>query len=1027
MEGKMNLDWELTKAVLDGDLGKAESLFKGGAKAAYRDLYGRHLIYSTIESNKLSADDRLRMVQLLLNNGADSELDDINKMVPLVGLASNPSLDSRILGILIDKGIEKNLSVLGLSLMLTAEGFDPSNVKSIEYDTRDWNLLHYAAYNGKLNVVQEIFKLPIEKRGGINDQNAIGWTPLHLAISYNRKDMVGFLIDQGANIGAKANPPSNKTPLDLANAPERSEIASLLRAKQSEYDNLLLTAVHNGDISKVTDLLNRGANIEAKGTKNETSLCVASNIGRSDIIELLLSKGASVNVRDIDGKTPLHYAAFTGKGVELILSKGASIEAKDKNGWTPLHYAAWQNRLNAARLLVDKGANIGAKGNDGKVPLIVASETGKVEVANFLRSKQSEYDNLLLTAVHNGDISKVTDLLNRGANIEAKGTKNQTPLCVASNIGKLDMIQLLLGNGAKVNVQDIDGKTPLHYAALIGKGVELILSKGASIEAKDSNKCTPLHCAALEGQLNVAEFLIAKGANINETCNTDLRKPIHIAAMKGNKDIIDLLISKGVNVDDTSKSGWTPLHYAAWQNRLNAARLLVDKGANIGAKGNDGKVPLIVASETGKVEVANFLRSKQSEYDNLLLTAVHNGDISKVTDLLNRGANVNARDVYAWTPLHYAAQEKKLDIVNLLLYKGADVNAKSYGDVTPLHCAAWAGDIDIMEKLFNKGAVRSSDKGGDTPLGIAMKRNFSKSVINFLWGKGGNVPYGDGVYYTWYYNARIYSSLRKHDLRRDRAPRTKREVYTFLAGQHTSLHDEVMTEPLLDGGGNIIGAESSDNDQMGYNKAKSKASKSSSWIGASQFISYPFRPAIDMKHSQPSKAITAQGIDTSGTLLLLDIFIRKITGQKYISTTDQPMTLLEARGYALNITTEFKKVLKDTAKRSGVLVNESSFNYFKTYQAIEGKMISGELSKIPTILYSAIEEAYPKNEKFLSILKGNIERMLDRQKVVNCVRSSNQVPNIVGVSDKIPLSSLNNIAIEPVNGKKGVTFAGRVG
>ncbi|GFS84709.1 ankyrin-3 [Nephila pilipes] len=263
MEGKMNLDAELVDAVISDDLGKAEDLFRRGAKATYRESYsGGHPIYKAIENNSFN------MTQLLLNNGADSELDDINKMVPLLRLASNPSLDSRILGILIDKGIEKNLSVLGLSLVLTAEGFDPSNVKPIEYDTRDWNLLHYAAYNGKLNVVQEIFKLPIEKRGGINDQNAIGWTPLHLAIFHNRKDMVGFLIDQGANIGAKANPPSNETPLDLANAPERSEIASLLRAKQSEYDNLLLTAVHNGDISKVTALLNKGANIEPKGTKN---------------------------------------------------------------------------------------------------------------------------------------------------------------------------------------------------------------------------------------------------------------------------------------------------------------------------------------------------------------------------------------------------------------------------------------------------------------------------------------------------------------------------------------------------------------------------------------------------------------------------------------------------------------------------------------------------------------------------------------------------------------------------------------
>ncbi|WP_434732390.1 hypothetical protein [Wolbachia endosymbiont of Zygogramma bicolorata] len=56
-----------------------------------------------------------------------------------------------------------------------------------------------------------------------------------------------------------------------------------------------------------------------------------------------------------------------------------------------------------------------------------------------------------------------------------------------------------------------------------------------------------------------------------------------------------------------------------------------------------------------------------------------------------------------------------------------------------------------------------------------------------------------------------------------------------------------------------------------------------------QFISSPFKPAIDMKHSQPSKAITAQGIDTNGTLLLLDVFIRKVTGQKYISNDIIPI------------------------------------------------------------------------------------------------------------------------------------------
>ncbi|WP_261368584.1 hypothetical protein [Wolbachia pipientis] len=58
--------------------------------------------------------------------------------------------------------------------------------------------------------------------------------------------------------------------------------------------------------------------------------------------------------------------------------------------------------------------------------------------------------------------------------------------------------------------------------------------------------------------------------------------------------------------------------------------------------------------------------------------------------------------------------------------------------------------------------------------------------------------------------------------------------------------------------------------------------------GIFQFVSSPFKAAISM---EPSKAITVQGIDNNGVLLLLDVFIRKITGQKYISTVVQSISI----------------------------------------------------------------------------------------------------------------------------------------
>ncbi|KAK8552862.1 hypothetical protein V6N12_041436 [Hibiscus sabdariffa] len=68
----------------------------------------------------------------------------------------------------------------------------------------------------------------------------------------------------------------------------------------------------------------------------------AASIGNLEIMEILLSKGANVNVKNDGGRTALHYAASKGwlKIAELLISHGAKINSKDKVGCTPLHRAA---------------------------------------------------------------------------------------------------------------------------------------------------------------------------------------------------------------------------------------------------------------------------------------------------------------------------------------------------------------------------------------------------------------------------------------------------------------------------------------------------------------------------------------------------------------------------------------------------------------------------------------------------------------------------------------------------------------
>jgi len=109
-----------------------------------------------------------------------------------------------------------------------------------------------------------------------------------------------------------------------------------------DIDQQLIRAAGNGDVQQVQNLLERGADIEAKDDFDNTPLHCAVFNGHEFVARLLLKNKANINAKDGFGWTPLHWAVSAGHEavVRLLLENNADIKAKDIYGDTPLQLDA---------------------------------------------------------------------------------------------------------------------------------------------------------------------------------------------------------------------------------------------------------------------------------------------------------------------------------------------------------------------------------------------------------------------------------------------------------------------------------------------------------------------------------------------------------------------------------------------------------------------------------------------------------------------------------------------------------------
>jgi len=256
---------------------------------------------------------------------------------------------------------------------------------------------------------------------------------------------------------------------------------------------------------------------------------------------------------------------------------------------------------------------------DAPIAWLQQAKSGKKRQVEDLEEEQKKkrlkIAESLVNAARAGDVSKMRELLETGADIQETVVGN-TALHYAVFYSHINAVQFLVEEaGANINAQNLSGQTPLNWAVERNNMelTSLLLEYGADPDIVDKTGATAMHKAAGSGNFEIIKLLVEKGTAINVVTKDTLQTALSEASANGKTEVVKFLLENGADHSLKNNQGKTSLQRAAAKNHVETVAVLLAGGSKIDDVDTSGRSALLWAAFSGHEALVALLLQKGAD------------------------------------------------------------------------------------------------------------------------------------------------------------------------------------------------------------------------------------------------------------------------------------------------------------------------------------------------------------------------------------------------------------------------------